>query len=177
MVGYQIDGFKYRRRGIVEAVEPGIEIDAAMPHKAYMLVIDTAFLHQMEHLPCIHTLNPATGVTDDHYLIDAKFINGYQQTAYGAVERIGHHGTRILDQLDVAVPDAQGGRQQCHQARIHTGKYGYLFVRILARLVFFVFSGLDKFSIVLENGVYHIIYTVIYRYIYCYISLCIVIYL
>ena len=86
MVADQVDGLQYGRLGVVEAVEPGVEVDAAVLHQRDVLLGNPPLLHQVLHLGAVHSLHAAVGVADNHHLVDAQLVDGYQQAAYDAAK-------------------------------------------------------------------------------------------
>lgn len=75
----------------------------------------------MLHLGAVHALNAAAGVTDNHYLLDAKFIDRHEKAAHRAVKRICYRAACVLNDFHVAVTEAEGCRKQLDKARVHTG--------------------------------------------------------
>ena len=89
--------------GVLKAVEPLPEIDAAVFHQGDMFLADTTLLHNMEHLVGIHPLNTASGVSYHHYLVDPQLINSHKQRTHSGVKRVGDGAPGVLDYLDIAV--------------------------------------------------------------------------
>ena len=76
MVAHQIDSLEDGSLGVVEAVEPRVEVDAAMAHQRDVLFVNAALLHQMKHFLGIHALHAAARVSDDHHFVHAQLIDG-----------------------------------------------------------------------------------------------------
>ena len=151
MVADKVNGLENRSLGIVEAVQPGVQVNAAMAHQADMLLVDASLPHKVQHLGGIHSLNPAAGVADDHYLIDSQLINCHNQAADGAVKRVGDDSAGILYQLDVPVLYAEGGRKQGDKAGVHTSNDGNFLVRIFGSLIFLIFPGFNEIAVELQH--------------------------
>ena len=108
VVAHQIDGLQYGRPRVVEAVQPPVEVDAAVLHQRDVLLGNAALLHQVQHLGAVHALHAAVGVADDHHLVDAQFVDRHEQAAHRAVEGVGDRAAGVLDDLHVAVAQAEG---------------------------------------------------------------------
>ena len=138
MVADKVDGFAYGRLHVVEAMQPAVEVYAAMAHQGNVLFGDAAILHQMKHFSGVHSLHPAAGMPYHHDFLHAEFINGDEQRAHGGIEGIGDDAPGVFDDFDIAVAQTQGGGEQLHEARVHAGDDSYLLVWILGGKEFLV---------------------------------------
>ena len=114
-----------------------------------MLFGNTSFSHEVEHFVGIHSLDSATGVTDDHDLFHSQLIDGYKDAAHRRVERIGDDSAGVFDNLDVAIFISESRREQFDQAGVHAGNDGYFLVRVFACDEAFVTFAFNKLLVVL----------------------------
>ena len=135
----------------VKAVEPLLEIHAAVAHHVDMVLRDAPLEKVVDHHVGVDVGHAAVRVADDHDLLHPKLHDGDEEAADHGAEGIGDHAAGIFDDLHVAVFDAQGGGQQLHQPGIHTSQDGQLFVRIFAGLVFFVLFFFHEFFVVAQH--------------------------
>ena len=155
MVANEVDGLRYCFVDLVEAVEPVVEVDAAVAHQRDVALGDATLLHQAQHLPGVHSLYAAAGVADDHDLLDTEFVDGHEQRAHRGVEGVGDDAPGVLDDLDVAVAQTQCGGKQLYQACVHTRHDCDLLVGIFGSQILLILFVSYKLTVVAQNLVYH----------------------
>ena len=126
-----------------------------MLHQRYVLLGDAALFHQMLHLGTVHALNAAFGMAYYHDLGNAQLVYGDEQAAHRTVEGACNGRSGILDDLHVAVSQAERRGQKLDQTGIHARDYGDAFVGILVRYESLVLPALDEALVELQNFVYH----------------------
>lgn len=155
MVDDEVYRFSNCVGGVGKAVEPSVEVNAAVTHQRDVFFIHAALTHQVEHFFGIHALNAASGMTYDHNFVDSKLIDRYQERAHGGVERVRDGTAGILNHLDVAIFYSEGGGKKLDKAGVHASYYGYALVGILGRFESTICSGSNKFTIMLKDFVNH----------------------
>ena len=155
MVAHKVDTLAHGCLRGVETGEPVLEVDAAVRHHVDMIGRDAAAGHLADKFGGVHVLGAAVSVSDDHDFFDAKLVDGYDEAAYHAVERLEHDAAGHLDELDVAVAQAERGGQELDKACVHTGNDGYFLVGIFRRDVGFIGFPRYELLIIAEQFVNH----------------------
>lgn len=138
MMFHQVYTLTYRFFGIVEAAQPGTEVDVAILHHVQVVLRHAPLTHVLQHQFAVHVLYPAVGMADNHDFLHAQLVDGHQQAAHHTSKRM-HDGTAgVLDELHIAVLQAQCRGEQLYQAGIHTGYDCYFLVRVFGGDVFLI---------------------------------------
>lgn len=156
MVADEVDGLAHGVVGVLETMQPAVEVNAAVAHQGDVLVADATLAHEVKHLFGVHALHSADGVADNHYLVDTELIDGHEQRAHGRVEGIGDGASCILYDFHIAVADAERGRQEFYEACVHAGDYGYFLVGVLRSSITFIAFVFHKFAVVAQYIFNHI---------------------
>ena len=101
--------FAYGRFRVVETFQPSVEVD--------VLALKVPFGHAApEHLlpemPETHVAGATARMRDHHYLLYSELVDGHDQAPHGGVPWRRYDGSGILDDLCVAVFEAQGLLQE-----------------------------------------------------------------
>ena len=133
-----------------------LEVNAAVCHHVDVVGWDAAAGHFVDKFGGVHVLGAAVGVSDDHDFLDTELVDGYDEAAYDAVERLEHDTSGHLDEFDVAVAQSERSGKKLDKACVHTGYDGYFLVWIFCRDVGFIGFPSHEILIVAEQFVDHV---------------------
>ena len=135
---------------VMEAFQPGIQVDVGTFQGRGR---DAAMEHFLLEVAEAHVAGTAGGVGNDHDFRDAQFIDGDDEASHGGIPGGGNDGTGILDDLGVAVFQAQGILEQDGQARVHTTEDGEFLVGEFVGQVLLISLGSHIFTVEREDSV------------------------
>lgn len=102
-------------------------------------------------MSAVNMLYATVGVADDHDFFHAELNDGDKKAADHASERVGDNASGVLDDLSVAVLNAESGGKQLDQAGVHAGEDCQLFAGIFIGSVLLVFFLFHEFFVVFQN--------------------------
>ena len=98
-----LDGLADGGLRVSEALEPVVEVDAALADDIQCLVFDTPRFHDVVKMAVTHVARAALGVCDYHDLLHAEFINRHYEAAHRGVKGRDNQSAGVLDDLGIAV--------------------------------------------------------------------------
>ena len=133
-----LDGLADGGRGVLEPLQPVVQVDAALADGVEGFVRHAAGDHLVVEVVVAHVARPAVAVRHHHDLLHAQLVDGDNEAAHRRVEGRNHEAAGVLDDLRVAVFQSERGGQQLRQPRVHARQHCQLLVGVLVGEVFLV---------------------------------------
>ena len=145
------DSVADRLLGVVETFQPGLEVHVGALKFGFR---DPAAKHFLPEMGETHVACSAGCVGDHHDLGHSKFIDGHNEAPHGGVPWRRDHRTGVLDDLRVAVPQAQRVLEEDREPCVHAAEHGKFPVRELVRQVLLVALRGHVLAVECEDFVY-----------------------